>query len=163
MLFGPPCFETFLQTFFLHYFYNHQQDNAMPSIKISRQTNITKIADINVLYTHAFYAYLFCLFSVPVYLVGNVLICSYEQEAKMLCTYWQESSKRKEELDELCKAKDSSDKEKCNMETKLDDMRNHCNKLQKEVDLVKHNNTCTCIMIPPNYEREWDLYSYISN
>ena len=53
--------------------------------------------------------------------------CSFQQ---------QENSSRKEEVEALSKAKDISAKEKCDMETKLEELKTHCNNLQKDVSLL---------------------------
>lgn len=49
-------------------------------------------------------------------------------------TQQQENTKRKEELDELYKAKTKSDKEKHDMETNLNELKTDCDKLQQEVN-----------------------------
>ena len=49
-------------------------------------------------------------------------------------TQQQENTKRKEELDELYKAKMKSDKEKHDMETNLNELKTDRDKLQKEVN-----------------------------
>ena len=50
------------------------------------------------------------------------------------CFKRQENTKRKEELDELYKAKTKSDEEKHDMETKLNELKTDCDKLQNEVN-----------------------------
>ena len=49
-------------------------------------------------------------------------------------TQQQENTKRKEELDELYKAKMKGDKEKHDMETNLNELKTDRDKLQKEVN-----------------------------
>lgn len=49
------------------------------------------------------------------------------------CCTQQENTKRKEELDVLSKAKTKSDKEKHDMETKLNEIKTEFDELQKEV------------------------------
>ena len=39
-------------------------------------------------------------------------------------------------MEALSKAKDISAKEKCDMETKLEELKTHCNNLQKDVSLL---------------------------
>lgn len=60
--------------------------------------------------------------------------CSFQQ---------QENSSRKEEVEALSKAKDISEKEKCDMETKLEELTTHCNNLQKDVSLLNDIKSST--------------------
>lgn len=60
--------------------------------------------------------------------------CSFQQ---------QENSSRKEEVEALSKAKDISEKEKCDMETKLEELKTHCNNLQKGVSLLNDIKSST--------------------
>ena len=60
--------------------------------------------------------------------------CSFQQ---------QENSSRKEEVEVLSKAKDISEKEKCDMETKLEELKTHCNNLQKDVSLLNDIKSST--------------------
>ena len=55
----------------------------------------------------------------------------------------QENSSRKEEVEALSKAKDISEKEKCDMETKLEELKTHCNNLQKGVSLLNDIKSST--------------------